>query len=353
MPINRHPYLRDSHYPVHADEVTYRHGHTDSLAAFKEALRKEDEKRAARVQNHRHSYLSHYNNGTGNMDHLTLDQQAMLMQNYGVDTDYKTAMAGRRLNQKRTDSMAAYAASTEPYQAFKPPTIGVNYEKKQDDSEMAHLIAKHEREELKDIKMHGRRIADEYQRHSKTIHQMDHQAVSQVEAKYSHEVARLAATEATSGVAIDKKAVAKLKSEYKQGMIDADTARHDRELIFMGQEKEHAAVFSKVEKASHESHVQEENCLDLFTKHKQETFEKMFDEHKINVGSVDPILKPRAPKGPRKAKAHSTTTDSSSGSSNCGTSSTTAKKTKASGQHSNDYLAGIVQGALMAGKQCV
>jgi len=277
----------------------------------------------------------------------------MLMQNYGVDTDYKTAMAGRRLNQKRTESMAAYAASTDPYQAFKPPTIGVNYEKKQDDSDMAHLIAKHEREELKDIKMHGRRLVDEYHRHARTIHQMDHQAVSQVEAKYSHEVARLTANATISGVPMEKKALEKLKFDYKKGMVGADSARHNRELIFQQEEKAHAAVFSTVEKASNASHVKEETCLDVFTKHKQETFEKMFDEHKINVGSVDPILKPRAPKGPRKAKAHSTTTDSSSGSSNCGTSSTTAKKTKASGQHSNEYLAGIVQGALMAGKQCV
>jgi len=277
------------------------------------------------------------------MDHLTLDQQAMLMQNYGVDTDYKTAMAGRRLNQKRTDSMAAYAASTDPYQAFKPPTIGVNYEKKQDDSEMAHLIAKHEREELKDIKMHGRRIADEYQRHSKTIHQMDHQAVSQVEAKYSHEVARLAATAATSGVAIDKKAVENLKYEYKKGMKDADLARHNRELIFHEEEKAHAVVFSKAEKASNASHVQEETCLDVFTKHKQETFQKMFDEHKTNVGSVDPILKPKAPKGPRKAKAKAhPNTPSTASSTTCSSGSTRLR--------SDEYFAleGMIKGALLA-----
>jgi len=334
MPITHQPFTRGAEFPPHAGELLHRYGHTESIAAFNDLLQKQDALHRATYAKQQLGYGSRYHGATA---HLSESQLASLYGNYGIE-EHASAMQNFAINQARLDAMSKYAQSTDAHAPRAPYKIGTNYEKKQDDHDMKQLREKHEREELKDIKMHGRRLMEEYHRHNKTDLTMTHQQTDQAESKFSHEMARLKAVAAVTGAVPDKKTVESLKNTYNKALKAADVARYEREKTFTAEEMKHAKEYAKVEKIAYEAHVEEENCLSLFNRHKSATFKIMFNEHAEVVQSIDPaastpkaLKKPKAPKTPK-----------------AGTGAPAGGKPRAKQAHSQEYLNGIADGALLA-----
>jgi hypothetical protein len=332
MPIHRHPNQYTGVYAPRVNGLLDEYAHLDSMDAFKKQLQVQEDKRIASLHKQKLHYASHYN---GFNNYMSADQRATLYNNYDLE-DADEALASYPSNAARAARINAYAESTEPFVAHKPFKIGVDYERKQDEHDAAQLKLKHEREELRVIKQHGRRLAEEYHRHAKTDQKMTHEAAVVAEELYAHEMARLSAVALKNGTPVPNKDKNQLKNAYTAAMKMVDKARHERQTLFAQEEQLHADVFLENTIATHKLHENEENCLAIFTKNKTETFQKLFDAHSDLVQSVDPA--PKAPKAAKKAKAPKTPKTTPA------TPASTGAKSRGTQQHSKDFLAGVAAG---------